>query len=168
MQYCITVTINYIIFVLFKLSVFFVYIFSENRCPVTLEDHPVVKDSDTVFLSCSSMASCPLELMLSPVPRNGFKYQDHTKGFTAASFTASWKDDGMEISCQVQFNSDPYLIQKMTLRVECEFRNTEQILMYWFHLVVLFVSLGDGDCVKNFFLKLKTDLFFLFLLDRWA
>lgn len=68
----------------------------------------------------------------------------------------------MEISCQVHLNRDPYLIQKMTLRVECEFRNTEPMLMYWFHLMVLFVPLGDVYCVKNFFLNQRQTIFFSF------
>lgn len=101
--------------------------------------------------------------MLSSILQNTFKYQERNKTFTVAHFTASWENDGMEISCRDQFNMDPYLIQKMTLRVEREFRNTERILMYWFHLVVLFVPLGDDDL---FFLIKDKRFFSFFLLDR--
>ncbi|XP_056900778.1 B-cell receptor CD22 isoform X1 [Takifugu flavidus] len=95
----------------------------ENRCPVTLENHPVVKDSDNVVLRCSTVASCPHELMLTSVPQKTFKYQECNKTFVGANFTASWEDDGMEISCQVRLITDPYLIQNMTLRVEYEPKN---------------------------------------------
>ncbi|TWW80128.1 B-cell receptor CD22 B-lymphocyte cell adhesion molecule [Takifugu flavidus] len=61
--------------------------------------------------------------MLTSVPQKTFKYQECNKTFVGANFTASWEDDGMEISCQVRLITDPYLIQNMTLRVEYEPKN---------------------------------------------
>lgn len=114
-------------------------IFTENRCPLTLEGQSAVRESTIVSFRCSTLASCSLMPMLSSVP------QKETVNGADANFNASWEDDGMEISCQVQGNKDPYLIRKMTLRVECE------LSMCPFQSVVLIVNLGDGDCVKNFF-----------------
>lgn len=107
---------------LFTLSVVF-NIFSENLCPITFQNQPHVNESASVYLRCATLDSCHLRPILSAVPSKNFTYSDQNIKSIVAQFTASWEDDGMEISCQVENNKDPYLIRKIKLMVNCELRN---------------------------------------------
>lgn len=102
-------------------NVCFLFIFSENLCPITFQDQLPVRESAIVHLRCSTLDSCPLRPVLSVLPPKKITYEN--RKICVAQFTARWEDDGMEISCQVENNKDPYLIRKIKLTVYCELRN---------------------------------------------
>ncbi|XP_068426551.1 B-cell receptor CD22 [Clinocottus analis] len=89
----------------------------ENLCPITFEKPPVVHESGTVTLTCSTSESCPsnprignLTTSLSkPLPNNG-----RVKS-TTVSLTVNWNDHGREFSCQT---NDKYLSRNISLTVE--------------------------------------------------
>lgn len=112
----------------YNLFIFYFYFFSENLCPITLDEPAVIKEFTTLDLSCSTLISCPSSLQLSGVPlRDQSVIKDNQKKIKkiAARITASWNYDEREISCQTENNQDPYLIQRINLTVECELRNRE-------------------------------------------
>lgn len=107
------------------------FIISENLCPITLDTQPVINESGTLELHCSTSTSCPSRLELINVPRKEQSFlQDNQKNIktTAASINVSWKDDERTISCQTENNQNPYLIQKINLTIECELRNRDFVM----------------------------------------
>lgn len=109
-----------------------IFIFSENPCLITFEKPAVVKEKDTVTLTCSTLSSCPSDPQIEdstaspPKPLKG----DNKQKTTTIKFEANWTDDGKMFSCQTQDNKDEHLIRKVSLTVECKFLNAEFIMSH--------------------------------------
>ncbi|XP_035528337.1 B-cell receptor CD22 isoform X2 [Morone saxatilis] len=96
---------------------------TENPCPITFEKPPVVNESDTITLTCSTLRSCPSNpeiedlTQLSPTLSN-LQQPDEKQKSTKVNFTANWQDDGRKFSCKTQDNKDTYLIRNISVTVE--------------------------------------------------
>ncbi|XP_075962786.1 B-cell receptor CD22 [Anarhichas minor] len=90
----------------------------ENLCLITFEKPPVVNESDTINLTCSTLSLCPSSpkigglTQLSPTQQMNGKQNS-----TTVSFTVNWQDDGKEFSCQTD-DTDNNLIRNISLTVE--------------------------------------------------
>lgn len=113
----------------------FFFFLSENPCLVVFEKPFVVKENETVTLTCFTLNSCPSNVQIEDMTKLSSKKLStsvHTYGqhkSTTVNFTADWKDDGKEFSCQTQDNADKYLIRNVSVTVECKFINAEGIFM---------------------------------------
>nr|XP_046255908.1 B-cell receptor CD22 [Scatophagus argus]XP_046255909.1 B-cell receptor CD22 [Scatophagus argus] len=104
---------------------------TENLCPITFENPPVVNESHPIKLTCSTSRSCPSHprienfAQLTPVSKDQKYSKDHPNEplddiwkTSTVSFTARPEDDGKEFSCQTEDNKDKYLIRSITLSVQ--------------------------------------------------
>ncbi|XP_072316947.1 B-cell receptor CD22 [Eucyclogobius newberryi] len=96
-----------------------VFLFTENPCPITFYTPAPVKEYRSITLTCSTPRSCDSYLEIESVPPSGLKTHQSSVSYTAtAFFTASWKDDGKEFTCQTRGNKDHQLIKKTTVSVQ--------------------------------------------------
>lgn len=96
-----------------------------------MDKQPVIYESGTLELSCTTTISCPSRLQLLGVPtKEQSSLDDHRKNRRkiAASIIVTWMDDERNISCQKENNQDPYLIQRINLAIECELRSREFVM----------------------------------------
>ncbi|XP_031708901.1 B-cell receptor CD22 isoform X2 [Anarrhichthys ocellatus] len=95
----------------------------ENPCLITFEKPPVVNESDTINLTCSTLSSCPSSpkigglTQLSPTPLPAPQQINGKQNCATVSFTVNWQDDGKEFSCQTDA-TDKNLIRYISLTVE--------------------------------------------------
>ncbi|XP_020566294.1 sialoadhesin-like [Oryzias latipes] len=89
----------------------------DNPCPITFEEPPVVLDSEKVTLTCSTPHTCPSNLRIDSLSGRLSQSSGEAKSISY-SFTASWRDDGREFSCQTSENKDKYLIKRVHLTVK--------------------------------------------------
>lgn len=93
----------------------------ENQCPMTFTGPPVVKEFQTISLSCSTLPSCPsypqIQGLRAPESTTLQEYTNDKK-ISNATFEATWQDDGKEFRCQAPDNTDQHLVKKFTLTVE--------------------------------------------------
>ncbi|XP_044214764.1 B-cell receptor CD22 isoform X1 [Thunnus albacares] len=93
----------------------------ENPCLVVFETPPVVKENEKITLRCNTSSACPsnpkieglLSVQLSEAPQNNGEHKS-----TTVHFTANWKDDGKEVLCQTQDNTDKYMVRNISLIIE--------------------------------------------------
>lgn len=104
--------------------------FSENPCPLTFENVPTATENHTVTLKCSTPNSCPSEPQIAgwrtqPPLRlsSNLQQSDDKLKIATYSFAPEWQDDGITFSCQTQDNKDTYLIQNVSVAIECKFTN---------------------------------------------
>ncbi|XP_074508726.1 B-cell receptor CD22 isoform X2 [Sebastes fasciatus] len=97
---------------------------TDNPCPITFEKPPVVNESATITLKCSTSTSCRSNLqiqestqMSSSQPSELQQIRGEPKS-TTRKFTITWQDDGKEFSCQTENNEDKYLVRNITMKVE--------------------------------------------------
>uniref|UniRef100_A0A8C4GEE8 B-cell receptor CD22 n=1 Tax=Dicentrarchus labrax TaxID=13489 RepID=A0A8C4GEE8_DICLA len=97
---------------------------TENPCPITFEKPAVVKESDMITLTCSTLHSCPLNLEIKDLTQpsltlsTNLQQPDEKQKRTKLNFTANWLDDGRNFSCQTKDNTDTYLIRNINVTVE--------------------------------------------------
>ncbi|XP_067456923.1 B-cell receptor CD22 isoform X3 [Thunnus thynnus] len=99
----------------------------ENPCLVVFETPPVVKENEKITLRCNTSSACPsnpkieglLSVQLSEAPQNNGEHKS-----TTVHFTANWKDDGKEVLCQTQDNTDKYMVRNISLIIEYGPRKT--------------------------------------------
>ncbi|KAM6995296.1 B-cell receptor CD22-like [Tautogolabrus adspersus] len=94
---------------------------TDNPCPITFKKPPVVNESSTISLSCSTLSSCPSGLKIEGLPEGTITSALQTEGnqkHVSTSFSVNWKDDGKAFSCQTTDNTDIYLIRNISLTVE--------------------------------------------------
>lgn len=103
-----------------------IFIFSENPCLITFEKPAVVKENNTVTLTCSTLSSCPSNPQIENSTDSPLQ-EDTKQKTTTFKFEANWRDDGKTFSCQTQDNKDEHLIRNVSLTVECKFLNAEFI-----------------------------------------
>ncbi|XP_068592285.1 B-cell receptor CD22-like [Cebidichthys violaceus] len=95
----------------------------ENPCLITFEKPPVVNESDSITLTCSTLSSCPSNpqigglTQLSSIPLSAPQQNNGKQKSTTVSLTVIWQDDGREFSCQTD-DTDKYLIRNISLTVE--------------------------------------------------
>ncbi|XP_026226786.1 B-cell receptor CD22 [Anabas testudineus] len=106
----------------------------ENPCPISFEKPPVVNESGTITLRCSTLHSCSSDLQIDPIdkdlsllhsidPSNLLQSNTPYKSKTV-SIPVNWEDDGKEFSCQTLDNKDKYMIQNVSITVEYSPKNT--------------------------------------------
>lgn len=107
--------------VFIQCSLFALVVLVENQCPISFTGLPVVKESQTITLSCSTLPSCPSYPEIQGLPELTL-LQEYTnvRKITNVTFEASWQDDEKEFRCQAQDNTDQHLVKKFTLTVECK------------------------------------------------
>lgn len=160
MQYCITVTINYILLLLFKLSGFFLYVFRES-----VSSHfggPPCRQR---------IWYCILELLYPGFMCSGAKAFTCTRKYSLSGPLQTFH------SClfysQLEGWWDGHFMSSSTQQGPVSDSKDEVTGWMWVQkhradidaLVSLsgsFLPLGDGDCVRNFKKKSKTDFFFSF------
>ncbi|XP_041648396.1 hemicentin-1 [Cheilinus undulatus] len=89
---------------------------TDNLCPITFVKPGVVKENNTISLTCSTVSTCNSNLKIEGLAEEHVTQLPQRS--ISASFQATWQDDGRVISCQTLDNKDPYLIKNVTLTVE--------------------------------------------------
>ena len=113
----------------------FLFFFSppENLCPINFEKPPIVKENETVTLTCSTDVNCPSNPQidgLTQLPKSN-PLTENIKS-TMVSFTANWMDDGNEFSCQIQDQPDKCMVRNISVVVECKLLGVEGIFMLYY------------------------------------
>ncbi|XP_054638686.1 B-cell receptor CD22-like isoform X2 [Dunckerocampus dactyliophorus] len=97
----------------------------DNPCPITFGNPSPVKENTMVTLTCSTLTSCPSRPQIGDGRLSPLASQRQTGMRSSFVWTAGWRDDGREFSCQTQDNTDTYLTQKITLLVGYAPKNTK-------------------------------------------
>uniref|UniRef100_A0A3P8RZA3 B-cell receptor CD22 n=1 Tax=Amphiprion percula TaxID=161767 RepID=A0A3P8RZA3_AMPPE len=96
---------------------------TDNPCPITFEQPPVVRENSRITLTCSTLSSCPSKPKIEPLTQLASVHRPHetstkTSRVTTVRFTASWMNDGNEFTCQTSDNKDKYLVRRTNIVVE--------------------------------------------------
>ncbi|KAK9514184.1 hypothetical protein VZT92_027669 [Zoarces viviparus] len=95
----------------------------ENPCLITFEKPPVVNESDTITLTCSTLSTCTSSpqigglTQLSPTSYSASQHNNGKQKSTRVRFTVNWQDDGKQFSCKTD-DTDKNLIRNISLTVQ--------------------------------------------------
>lgn len=113
-----------------------------------MQKPPIVKEFDQIEFTCSTLNSCPSKLQIQESTQPPFLLGNPERGSNVHSLTATWQDDGKTYSCQTEENKDPYLIQNITLNVECKLMNGEFIYVMFAILVIFIVDINTEYVIQ--------------------